>query len=85
MNDQQTSSAQPKPTRNRWHSAIYAHLSCAAPEPQTPAQIWNAMQAAVFAHKSQNPRNTLGARIAELVASGTIANAGPRLYQLKTP
>jgi hypothetical protein len=74
-----------KSKRNRWHSAIYAHLARVTPEPQTPVQIWNAMEASRFAHKSLKPLSTLGVRLAELTASGTIVRVGPRLYQVKTP
>lgn len=66
---------------NRWQEAIRVQLG-KSEGPLAPDQIWEAMTAAGFQHKSVSPRSTLGARIAELVAQGEVRRVGPALYQM---
>lgn len=66
---------------NAWHAAIRDHLR-AAGGPLDVDQIWQRMEASGFQHKSENPRSTLGARIAELVAQGDVSRVGPARYQI---
>lgn len=66
---------------NRWHAAIrdqFARVNA----PQKPDQIWEGMEAAGFKHASKMPRSTLGARLAEMVAEGTLKRVGPATYRL---
>lgn len=67
--------------RNAWHQAICEHLREAG-VPLTVSQIWGRMEAAGFQHGSRQPRSTLGARIAELVALQRLEHVGPATYQL---
>lgn len=66
---------------NRWQMAICAQLKKSG-SPLSPDQIWDAMEAAGFQHKSTSPRSTLGARLAELVAQGEVRRVGPAQYQI---
>jgi len=66
---------------NRWQTAIRDQLEKSG-APLSPEQIWGAMEASGFQHKSASPRSTLGARIAELVAQGEIHRVGPAKYQI---
>ena len=66
---------------NRWHAAICDQLRKSI-SPLSPDQIWDAMKAAGFQHKSTHPRSTLGARLAELVAQGEVRRVGPAQYQI---
>ena len=66
---------------NRWQAAICAQLK-KSPAPLSTSQIWDGMAAAGFEHKSMAPRQTLGARLAELVAQGNVSRVGPSLYQI---
>ena len=66
---------------NRWQVAICEQLKKSR-EPLSTAQIWEGMAAAGFQHKSVSPRQTLGARLAELVAQGDVKRVGPSLYQI---
>ena len=66
---------------NRWQAAICAQLKKSG-IPLSPEQIWDAMEAAGFQHKSYSPRSTLGARLAELVKQGDVCRVGPAKYQI---
>jgi hypothetical protein len=66
---------------NRWYAAIRDQLARAA-APQTTNQIWEGMATAGFQHASVMPRATLGARLAEMVANGSLNRVGPSTYRL---
>ncbi len=66
---------------NAWHEAICAQLRTAGAA-LTLDQIWDGMDAAGFQHHSKQPRQTLGARIAELAQSKKIKRTAPATYQL---
>ena len=68
---------------NAWYAAICAQLG-AAKGPLGVEQIWQGMEAAGFQHRSEMPRSTLGARIAELVQMKKLTRVGPGTYQLLT-
>lgn len=69
---------------NAWHAAICEQLR-AAGGPLPVDQIWERMSASGFRHASENPRGTLGARVAELVQMKTLERVGPATYQLSRP
>jgi hypothetical protein len=54
----------------------------AASGPLVVDQIWQGMVEAGFRHNSRLPRQTLGARVAELARMRKIARVGPATYQL---
>jgi hypothetical protein len=66
---------------NSWHAAICEQLR-AAGGPLVVEQIWQGMVAAGFQHSSRVPRQTLGARVAELAQKKKIERVGPATYQL---
>jgi hypothetical protein len=66
---------------NTWHDAIVAQLR-AADRPLAVDQIWQGMEVAGFRHASARPRQTLGARIAELAQKKKIERVGPATYRL---
>jgi hypothetical protein len=66
---------------NAWYSAICAQLG-AAKGPLSVEQIWQGMETSGFQHRSEMPRSTLGARIAELVQLKKLVRVGPGTYQL---
>ena len=66
---------------NQWQAAICEQLKKSR-APLSTSQIWDGMAAAGFQHKSKAPRQTLGARLAELVAQGDISRVGPSQYQI---
>jgi hypothetical protein len=66
---------------NAWYDAICAQLH-AAQGPLAVDQIWRGMEASGFQHKSEMPRGTLGARIAELVQMKKLERVGPATYRL---
>ena len=66
---------------NRWQAAIREQLVKSA-APLSTAQIWSGMLASGFQHKSEMPRSTLGARLAELGAQGAVSRVGPSMYQI---
>ena len=65
---------------NRWYAAIRTQLAGGT---QTTGQIWQGMEATGFRHASAMPRATLGARLAEMVADGTLKRVGPSTYRLR--
>ena len=67
---------------NRWYAAILDQLGRANGDPLTTDQIWAAMEAAGFQHASQNPRSTLGARLAELGRMERITRVGRSTFRL---
>ena len=66
---------------NSWQAAIHDQLAKSG-APLSTEQIWSRMVAIGFQHKSMNPRSTLGARLAELVAKGDVSRVGTSLYQI---
>ena len=66
---------------NRWYDAICEHLRAAGAR-LTVDQIWERMEMVGFQHASKRPRQTLGARIAELVRMKKIERVGAATYQL---
>lgn len=66
---------------NLWHDAICEQLR-AAGAALTVGQIWERLVTAGFQHASENPRQTLGGRIAELVSMKWVERAGPATYRL---
>lgn len=66
---------------NAWYEAICAQLR-AANGPLPVDQIWERMETAGFRHASKKPRQTLGARIAELAAMKQLKRVGPATYQI---
>jgi hypothetical protein len=68
---------------NAWYEAICAQLR-AAEGPLAVKQIWLRMKAAGFKHASAKPRQTLGARVAELAQLKRIERVGPATYQISS-
>lgn len=66
---------------NAWYAAICDQLR-AARGPLAVDQLWKRMEASGFQHKSEMPRSTLGARLAELVQMNKLERVAPRTYQL---
>jgi hypothetical protein len=66
---------------NAWHDAICTQLS-AAKAPLTVWQIWSALASSGFQHRSKHPRQTLTARIAELVQMKKVGRVGSATYRL---
>lgn len=66
---------------NAWYAAICSHLR-EARGPLVVDQIWSRMEASGFQHKSEMPRSTLGARIAELVQMKRLERIAPKTYRL---
>lgn len=66
---------------NAWHKAIVTQLR-EADGPLLVEQIWQRMEASGFPHASKMPRQTIGARIAELVQMKQLDRVGPATYQL---
>lgn len=66
---------------NRWYTAIRAQLASGV---RTTEQIWEGLKTADFQHASMLPRSTLGARLAEMVADGTLKRVSPSTYRLRT-
>jgi len=66
---------------NAWHDAICTQLR-AANEPLTVRQIWTAIASSSFQHRSKHPRQTLTARIAELVQMKKVGRVRAATYRL---
>ncbi len=67
---------------NAWYAAILEQLR-AADGPLCTKQIWERLDAAGFRHRSKQPKSTLSARLAELVAMKKLDHVGRATYRLR--